>query len=106
MGSSYGFKKKNIPKTKIMKTIFKYLDFKTLLIVALVIVILLLRSCSSNGEKKDDIIKVDGKKYIVVKHEIDTVYQPTVQTVYKDGKTIYKDVPVYCLLYTSDAADE
>jgi hypothetical protein len=78
-----------------MKTIFKYLDFKTLLIVALVIVILILRSCSSNGDKKDDIIKVDGKKYIVVKHEIDTVYQTTVQTVYREGKTIFKDVPVY-----------
>jgi hypothetical protein len=95
MGSSYGIKKENIPKTRIMKTIFKYLDFKTLLIVALVIVILILRSCGSNVDKKDDIIKVDGKKYIVVKREIDTVYQPTVQTVYREGKTIFKDVPVY-----------
>lgn len=97
MGESFGIKKENFTKTKrrTMKTFLKYLDLKTLLIIALIIVILILRSCTSIGDKKEDIIKVDGKKYIVVKHEIDTVYRPTIQTVYKDGKTIYRDTPVY-----------
>jgi len=97
MGKSFSVKKENFTKTKrrTMKTILKYLDLKTLLIIVLAIIILILRSCTSTGDKKEDIIKVDGKKYIVVKHEIDTVYKPTIQTVYKDGKTIYRDTPVY-----------
>ncbi len=31
----------------------------------------------------------------MIKHTIDTVLKPVTQTVYKDGKTIFRDVPIY-----------
>jgi len=79
-----------------MINFLKNLDFKTLLILGLILVIIFLRACS--GEKKDGqdkIIKVDGKKYVLVKHTVDTVYQKVTETVYRDGETIYVDVPIY-----------
>jgi len=52
--------------------------------------------CSSKPEpKKGDIVKVDGKKYEVVKHDIDTEYVKVTQTIVKKGKDIIHDVPVY-----------
>ena len=67
------------------------IDLKTMMIAVLIIVIILMRSC--DGEKKDSgqIIKVDGKKYEVVKQKIDTVYQLKDTIVYKPGKKIYLD---------------
>jgi len=74
------------------------LDLKSLTILGLIVVILLMRMCSTdmvgNGDKKD-IIKIDGKKYTVVKREIDTIYVPTTQTVYRPGDTIYVETPIY-----------
>lgn len=80
-----------------MKTLWEKIDFKTLTIIVLIIVIFLMRACSGDidGEGKKEIIKIDGKKYEVIKRVVDTVYQPVVQTVYKEGKTIYKEVPIY-----------
>jgi len=74
---------------------FKKIDFKTLLILILVVILLLMRFCDGNQEKKGDIVNIDGKKYEVIKHEIDTITVPVVQTEYRDGKTIYVDKPVY-----------
>jgi len=52
--------------------ILKKLDLRTIIIVGLVI-LLLLRNCGgSNGDK--EIVKVDGKKYELVKHTVDTVF--------------------------------
>jgi hypothetical protein len=73
----------------------KKIDLKTILILGLVIVILLMRSCDGGGDKPKDIVKIDGKKYQVIKHVVDTQYVPTVQIEYRDGKTIYVDKPVY-----------
>jgi len=78
-----------------MKNILKYIDLKVVTIIGLIIVILCLRSCKiDNGP----IVKIDGKKYQVIKHKVDTVYVRTTQTVYKKGNVIYKEIPIYVQL--------
>jgi hypothetical protein len=76
-----------------MKTILKYIDIKLMVIIGLIIAILCLRSCYGNLDGK--IIKVGGKPYQVIEHKVDTMYISTVQTIYKPGKTIYKEIPIY-----------
>jgi len=79
-----------------MNKILKYVDIKLMVIIGLIITILCLRSC---GDKPvQDIVKVDGKPYQVIKHAIDTMFVSTTQTVYKKGDVIYRDVPVYVYL--------
>jgi hypothetical protein len=73
----------------------KNIDLKTIIIIALGAIILFLKMCSGPDTNTGSTVKINGKKYVVVKHTIDTVYQPVTQTVYRDGKTIYVDVPVY-----------
>lgn len=75
----------------------KNLDLRTIVIMCLVGVILFMRMCSdgdinNNGGKK---VKIGGKKYTIVKHVTDTIYKPVRQIVYRDGETIYVDVPIY-----------
>jgi hypothetical protein len=78
-----------------MKNILKYIDLKVVTIIGLIIVILCLRSCKiDNGP----IVKIDGKKYQVIKHKVDTVYVRTTQTVYKKGDVIYREKPIYVQL--------
>lgn len=78
-----------------MKNILKYIDLKVVTIIGLIIVILCLRSCKiDNGP----IVKIDGKKYQVIKHKVDTVYVRTIQTVYKKGDVIYREKPIYVQL--------
>jgi hypothetical protein len=45
-------------------------------------------------------IKVGGKKYQVVKTIVDTQYVKTNKIVYRDGKTIYKEKPIFINLPT------
>lgn len=93
MGNGFIIKKKN--KKSGLMNFFKKLDIKTILILGLIIIIILMRSCGpSEGVPKDE-VKIDGKKYQVIKHVVDTQYVPTVQVEYRDGKTIYVDTPVY-----------
>lgn len=74
----------------------KILDLKSLVILVLLVIILLLRMCSGNGNHQTDKkIKIGGKKYTIVKHTTDTIYTPVKQIVYRDGKTIYVDKPIY-----------
>lgn len=73
----------------------KNIDLKTLIIIALGAIILFLQMCSGPDTNTGKTIKVNGKKYTVIKHTIDTVYQPVIQTVYKNGKTIFRDIPIY-----------
>jgi len=73
--------------------VMKKIDFKTIIIVGLIITIFCLRFCNVKPEGK--IVTIDGKSYEVIKHTVDTLYVPTVQTVYKRGKDIYREVPVY-----------
>ena len=74
----------------------KKIDLKTIIIFVLIVGILCLKFCSVKPDGK--VVTIDGKPYQVVKHTIDTVYTPVVQTVYKKGKDIYKEVPVYVQL--------
>lgn len=71
----------------------KKIDLKTIIIVGLIITILCLRFCNVKPDGK--IVTIDGKPYQVIKHTVDTLYVPTVQTVYKRGKDIYRDIPIY-----------
>jgi len=72
----------------------KNVDIKIILIFILGFIILGMKIFSGNdGDKK--IIKVNGKKYQVVKTIVDTQYVNTTKTVYKQGKTIYKEKPIY-----------
>ena len=74
----------------------KKIDFKTIIIFGLIVGILCLRFCNVKPDGK--VVTINGKPYEVIKHTIDTVYTPIVQTVYKKGKDIYKEVPVYVQL--------
>ena len=78
-----------------MKLLEKF-DLKTLLIIVLIIIVFLMRACSDDNKNGNGSnIKVDGKNYVLVKYKVDTVYTEVTQTVYRDGKTIYRDKPVY-----------
>ena len=70
-------------------------NFSYIIIAVLIAVIFLQRSCSSSTNNGKEILKIDGKKYEVLKREIDTVMVPVNHNVYKSGKDIYHDVPVY-----------
>jgi hypothetical protein len=74
----------------------KNFDLKFILIILLIGVIFFMRMCD-DGSKKDppNIINVEGKKYEVIKKILDTQYVKTTQTIYKEGKTIYVDKPIY-----------
>lgn len=64
-------------------------------IIILLILVIFRGECSKPEQIKSE-IKVDGKKYEVVKVKIDTVYVKVKPKVYfKDGKTIYKDTTIY-----------
>ena len=74
------------------------LDIKTLLILVLIAVILLMRACDGRKNitsKPGDVVNVDGKPYVVVKHTRDTIYIPKKTVVNKKGEDIYHEVPVY-----------
>ena len=70
-------------------------NFSYLVIAALVIVIIFMRSCSGTSNGGKEIIKVDGKKYEVIKRETDTIRVPVIQTVYKPGNDIIHEVINY-----------
>lgn len=70
-------------------------NFSYIIIIVLAAVIFLQRSCSTTTKDGKEILKIDGKKYEVLKREIDTVKVTVNHNVYKQGKDIYRDVPVY-----------
>jgi len=70
----------------------KLLNFKNIAILALVAFILLQWFNPGGvmpGGKK---IKIDGKKYEIIKHTIDTFEVEKIKTVYKKGKDIFHEV--------------
>ena len=69
----------------------KYLNIKNIAIAVLVIIILL-QFINPNGIIPGRTIKIDGKKYEVVTHEIDTVEVEKVKVVTKQGKDIVHEV--------------
>jgi len=67
-----------------------------LIIILILTAIIALQQCNTTENKNSgDIVKIDGKKYEVIKHEIDTEYVKVTQTVVKKGEDIVHDVPVY-----------
>jgi hypothetical protein len=70
-------------------------DMKTIVIFGLIIVIFLLNMCSTDVSNDGKTVKIAGKTYTIVKHEIDTVIVPVKQIVYKKGEDIYVDSTIY-----------
>ena len=74
-----------------MKTLKKSTPY--IVILGLVLIILYQEGCF--GKKTNgDVLNINGKKYEVVKHEIDTFYETKTQTVYRKGKDITHEVEV------------
>ena len=67
--------------------------FTYIVILILIIVIVYLRGCDSPNT--GETVNINGTSYVIIKREIDTVYQEVKQVEYREGKTIYKEVPIY-----------
>ena len=78
-----------------IKSFIAKLDLKTILIIGLIIALLLTRMCSGGDQITPPTVKVDGKKYELVKHTIDTVTIVKTDVKYRPGKVIYKDPPIH-----------
>ena len=68
----------------------KLLNLKNIAI-ALLIVIVVFQQCGGDKTKTGEIVKVDGKKYELIKHEIDTVEVVKTKVVTKKGEDIYHE---------------
>jgi hypothetical protein len=69
----------------------KYLNFKNIVIVVLLIWVFL-QTCNTGGIIPKKTVKIDGKKYEVIKYIIDTVEVEKVKVVTKKGKDIVYEV--------------
>jgi len=76
-----------------MKNILKYIDIKTILILLLIVALLLSRC--SHDKKPGETVYIKGRPYQVLKHDIDTQYIPKEKIVFKTGKDIYHEKPIY-----------
>jgi len=79
----------------MLKKILDSIDLKTLLIIVLVGLLVFTRTCTGKDNKKDGTTIIDGKTYQNITQVVDTIYVPSKKTVYKPGKTIYKETPVF-----------
>jgi hypothetical protein len=79
----------------MLKKILDLLDLKTLLIIGLIALLLFTRGCNDKDITKGGTTVVNGKTYQNITQVVDTIYVPTKQTIYKPGKTIYKETPVF-----------
>ena len=68
----------------------KLLNLKNIAI-ALLIVVVIFQQCGGNKTKTGEIVKVDGKKYELIKHEIDTFEVVKTKVVTKKGEDIYHE---------------
>lgn len=71
------------------------LDLKSILLIVLILIIVLMKTCDREETKPGKTIKIEGKKYEVVKHDIDTFIQKKETVVYKKGTDIYHDTTIY-----------
>ena len=62
--------------------------------IALLIVVVVFQQCGGNKKGTGEIVKVDGKKYELIKHEIDTVEVLKTKVVTKKGEDIYHETIV------------
>jgi hypothetical protein len=79
----------------MLKKIQDSIDLKTLLIVTLIGLLIFTKGCNDKDITKGGTTVVNGKTYQNITQVVDTIYVPTKQTVYKPGKTIYKETPVF-----------
>lgn len=79
----------------MLKKILDSIDLKTLLIITLIGLLIFTKGCNDKDITKGGTTVVNGRTYQNITQVIDTVYIPTKQTVYKPGKTIYKESPVF-----------
>jgi hypothetical protein len=70
------------------------IDLKVILIVILGIALLMTNTCS-NDTKKNEIVKIEGKRYELLKTVIDTQYVYIEKIVKKSGELIYRDTTIY-----------
>ena len=68
----------------------KLLNIKNIALV-LLIAIVVFQQCGGNKKGTGEIVKVDGKKYELIKHEIDTVEVVKTKVVTKKGEDIYHE---------------
>ena len=68
----------------------KFLNIKNIAI-ALLIVVVVFQQCGGNKKTTGEIVKVDGKKYELIKHEIDTIEVVKTKVVTKKGEDIYHE---------------
>jgi hypothetical protein len=68
----------------------KLLNLKNIAI-SLLIVIVVFQQCGGNKKGTGEIVKVDGKKYELIKHEIDTFEVIKTKVVTKKGEDIYHE---------------
>ena len=68
----------------------KFLNLKNIALV-LLIAIVVFQQCGGNKKTTGEIVKVDGKKYELIKHEIDTVEVVKTKVVTKKGEDIYHE---------------
>jgi len=71
----------------------KLLNLKNIAI-ALLVAIVLFQQCGGNKKGTGEIVKVDVKKYELIKHEIDTVEVVKTKVVTKKGEDIYHETIV------------
>jgi hypothetical protein len=71
----------------------KLLNLKNIAI-ALLIVVVVFQQCGGNKKTTGEIVKVDGKKYELIKHEIDTFEIVKTKVVTKKGEDIYHETIV------------
>jgi hypothetical protein len=68
----------------------KLLNLKNIALLLLIIIVVF-QQCGGNKTKTGEIVKVDGKKYELIKHEIDTVEVVKTKVVTKKGEDIYHE---------------
>ena len=71
----------------------KLLNIKNIALV-LLIAIVVFQQCGGNKKGTGEIVKVDGKKYELIKHEIDTVEVVKTKVVTRKGEDIYHETIV------------
>jgi hypothetical protein len=71
----------------------KFLNIKNIALLVL-IAIVVFQQCGGNKTKTGEIVKVDGKKYELLKHEIDTIEVVKTKVVTKKGDDIYHETIV------------
>ena len=71
----------------------KFLNIKNIALL-LLIAIVVFQQCGGNKTKTGEIVKVDGKKYELIKHEIDTIEVVKTKVVTRKGEDIYHETIV------------